>query len=109
MSAAMARAPRNAAPGPEHLFNDICRRTIVTIDMLRSPFPVLVFILNLCRLAGRALLQSHALGGLHGRFVARKGFREYTVELVGPPAVLLDDPISDFSHVAVPLACTIHP
>src|SRR5260370_32981075 len=99
MSAAMARAPRNAAPGPEHLFNDICRRTIVAIDMLRSPFPVLVFILNLCRLAGRALLQSHALGGLHGRFVARKGFREYTLGPVSPPPVVLDPPASHLWHL----------
>src|SRR5258708_31667817 len=100
----MACAPRNAAPGPENLFNDIRRRTIVAVGMLRSPLSVLVFILDFCRLAGRALLRGRALGGLHGRFVARKGLREYAVELLGPPALVVDAPISDSGHVVFPLS-----
>src|SRR5260221_14662798 len=100
----MACAPRNAAPGPENLFNDIRRRTIVAVGMLRSPLSVLVFILDFRRLAGRALLRSRAPGGLHGRFVARKGLREYAAALIGPPALVVDHPISDSGHVVVPLA-----
>src|SRR5260370_30970065 len=98
----MACAPRNAAPGPENLFNDIRRRTIVAVGMLRSPLSVLVFILDFCRLAGRALLRGRALGGHHGRFVAREGLREYAVELVGPPALLPDEPLSAPCHVVCP-------
>src|SRR5260221_5248481 len=99
----MACAPRNAAPGPENLFNDIRRRTIVAVGMLRSPLSVLVFILDFCRLAGRALLRSRALGGLHGCFVARERLPEYAVGPLSPPAIVLDDPISDSGHVDVTL------
>src|SRR5258708_13405057 len=99
----MACAPRNAAPGPENLFNDIRRRTIVAVGMLRSPLSVLVFILDFCRLAGRALLRGRALGGLHGRFVAPKGLPEYPVELVGPPPTLPPAPLTNSRPFLFPL------
>src|SRR5260221_9229011 len=100
----MACAPRNAAPGPENLFDDIRRRTIVAVGMLRSPLSVLVFILDFRRLAGRALLRGRAPGGLHGRFVARAWFRGYSVGLGGPPPISPPDPPSASGQVPVPLA-----
>src|SRR5690348_11461702 len=108
-SATIRVVVRCAARQRNDLADDIRRRAVMAVDMLGPPVTARILILDLCRVAGNALLEGGALGGSQGGTVAREGLGKDAVELIGPAAVMLDDPIRNFGHVSGPLARILVP
>lgn len=71
---------------------------IVAIRMLGVPVPMLILVLDLRGLTGRALFLYNPPGGCQGVFPPWKTLGKDIAEPVGPAAIMWHDPVMQFRH-----------